>query len=151
MDIALDDLSDGAIARLLNAHMQQMHKYSPPESIHALDSQQLKDPKVTFWGARIDGVLVGCGALKAFGNNEAEIKSMKTADTHLRHGVGAKILQQIIIEAKSRRYCKVSLETGSDAAFAPAIALYQRFGFVECEPFGEYKADPYSRFFTLAL
>lgn len=149
--ITKDDLSDGAVAELLNSHLQEMHKYSPPESIHALDSEKLKDAKVTFWAARIDGEFVGCGALKELSAQAAELKSMKTHTGHLRKGVAAALLLEIIAEARRRGYRSISLETGSNEAFEPAIAMYQKHGFIECGPFGEYRADPYSRFFTKSL
>jgi putative acetyltransferase len=37
------------------------------------------------------------------------------------------------------------------AAFASARALYARFGFVECPPFGDYRLDPNSIFMNLEL
>jgi len=37
------------------------------------------------------------------------------------------------------------------AYFAPARTLYERFGFVYCEPFGDYIPDPNSMFMTLSL
>jgi len=43
------------------------------------------------------------------------------------------------------------LETGSNTAFSPAITLYEKFGFKECGPFGEYRLDPYSKFFVKRL
>ena len=46
---------------------------------------------------------------------------------------------------------RLSLETGSFEYFRPAVALYAKHGFVECEPFGEYAPDPNSTFMTLAL
>jgi putative acetyltransferase len=36
-------------------------------------------------------------------------------------------------------------------AFLPAQGLYQQFGFQECEPFGNYKEDPYSMFMTKSI
>jgi putative acetyltransferase len=54
-------------------------------------------------------------------------------------------------EARSRSYRRLSLETGSMAAFASARALYARFGFVECAPFGDYRLDPNSVFMTIEL
>lgn len=149
--IAQDDLSDGTIIALLNAHLQDMHNYSPPESIHALDTDKLRDPAVTFWGARIEGQLAGCGALKALSPTEAEIKSMKTDAAFLRRGVAAQLLSVILAEAQSRGYQQLWLETGSHEAFHPAIALYERAGFSECGPFADYVLDPYSRFFTKIL
>jgi hypothetical protein len=36
-------------------------------------------------------------------------------------------------------------------AFAPARALYARYGFTPCAPFADYRPDPNSAFMTLAL
>jgi len=151
IEIKTDDLSDGAIAKLLNEHLQEMHKYSPPESIHAIDTEKLKDPSVTFWAGRIGGELAGCGDLKELPSGTGEVKSMKTDRAHLRKGIAAKLLVEIIAEAKRRTYTEICLETGSNASFNPATAMYEKYGFVECGPFADYKPDPYSRFFTKTL
>jgi putative acetyltransferase len=76
---------------------------------------------------------------------------MHTAAQHRGRGVGLALLRQIVAEARSRGYRRLSLETGSMRAFAPARALYARFGFVECPPFGEYRLDPNSVFMALDL
>ncbi|TXR52047.1 GNAT family N-acetyltransferase [Reinekea thalattae] len=151
MKIELDTLSDSGIADLLEKHLQDMHQYSPAESIHALDVEQLKQPGLTFWSARINNKVVGCGALYELSESEGEVKSMKVDSAHLRKGVAARLLEQIISEAHKRNYKKVYLETGSHEAFLAAVALYERFGFVECEPFAHYQEDPYSRFYLKQL
>ncbi|WP_086929332.1 GNAT family N-acetyltransferase [Agarilytica rhodophyticola] len=151
MKIILDDLSDGKVAQLLNEHLQNMQEYSPAESIHALDQEKLKDSAITFWSARINGELAGCGALKEISPTAGELKSMKTNDAFLRKGAASKILQAILQEAKERGYKTLSLETGSDQFFGPAINLYKKYGFVECGPFGDYKLDPYSKFYSVCL
>lgn len=151
MDIRIDDPDRGEIARLLRAHLQSMARYSPPESVHALDADALRGPGVTLWGAWERGELLGCGALKELDAGHGEIKSMRTADKHLRRGVAARLLEYIIAEAQRRGYHRLSLETGSDPAFAPARALYARFGFGECGPFAGYAEDPYSVYMTRAL
>ncbi len=151
IEIKKDDLSDGTIEKLLSAHLQEMYKYSPPESIHALDPKALRDTAVTFWAARIDGKLAGCGALKKLGSRYGEVKSMKTDTEHLRKGVAKQLLQAIINEAKKLGYSKIFLETGSHEAFQPAINMYEKNGFVECGPFGDYENDPYSKFFKKKL
>jgi putative acetyltransferase len=56
-----------------------------------------------------------------------------------------------MVVARQRGYSRLSLETGSAAAFAPALALYEKFGFSYCGPFGDYQPDPFSRYLTLAL
>ena len=56
-----------------------------------------------------------------------------------------------LAEAQSRGYARLSLETGAEPAFAPARALYQRFGFALCAPFAGYAEDPNSVFMTRTL
>lgn len=128
-----------------------MARYSPPESVHALDLEALGAPDVTLWSVWENDELLGCGALKALDPIHGEIKSMRTADKHLRRGVAAELLQHIIDEAKRRGYRRLSLETGAMAAFVPARALYERFGFEYCPPFADYTEDPYSVFMSKTL
>jgi putative acetyltransferase len=151
MEIRVDDPRGAEIASLLREHLRSVAVHSPPESIHALDIDALCSPQITFWAAWEERELVGCGALLELDRRHGEIKSMRTAAAHLRKGVASKILKHIIEEAKRRSYTRLSLETGSMEAFAPARALYTSFGFVFCEPFADYVPDPYSVFMTRAL
>jgi putative acetyltransferase len=151
VEIRVDDLSGREIALLLEEHMRGMHEHSPPESVHALPLEQLRRPEITFWSVWQGVELMGCGALKQLDSRHGEIKSMRTATAHLRKGVAAKLLEHIVAEAKRRAYRRLSLETGSMAAFAPARALYARFGFQPCGPFGDYIDDPNSVFMTMDL
>jgi len=151
IEIIEDDLSDGSVAHLLNLHLLEMHKYSPPESVHAIDAESLKDPSITFWAARVGGELAACGALKQLSSISGEVKSMKTSDAYLRKGIAALLLDKIIAEAQTRCYTSISLETGTNQVFLPAIALYKKFGFEECAPFGNYELDPHSLFLTKSI
>jgi putative acetyltransferase len=151
LEIRLDDPRDARITALLSEHLHSMTLHSPPESIHALDIDALCAPEITFWAARRGAAVLGCGALLELDAEHGEIKSMRTATPYLRQGVATQILRHIIREAEVRAYQRLSLETGSMAAFAPARALYARFGFVECEPFASYVLDPYSVFMTRTL
>ncbi len=136
---------------MLDRHLALMHEISPPESIHALAADGLTDPSVTFWTIWDDGTLVGCGALKALDATHGEIKSMHTVLEARGKGVGAAMVQHILETARDRKLYRISLETGSQPAFEPARALYRRYGFTECPPFGSYKDDPNSVFMTLEL
>lgn len=151
MDIRLDDLRSEQVIQLVGQHLEGMAELSPPESIHALGVDALRGPAITFWTAWNGDELLGCGALKALGGGQGEIKSMRTASAYRRQGVAARLLQHIIDEAHRRAYTRLSLETGSMAGFAPARALYQRFGFAPCGPFADYVPDPNSAFMTLHL
>ena len=152
MQIREGGLGDPEVVGLLRLHLEDMAERSPPESVHALGLAGLAALEVSFWTAWDGADLLGCGALKALGGGEGEIKSMRTAPDHLRKGVASALLAHIVAEARSRGYRKLNLETGSGAAFAPAHAFYGRFGFTACGSFGDYPADdPFSRFMSLAL
>jgi putative acetyltransferase len=151
MQIRIDDLRGSEIAELLATHEAFCRATSPRESTHVLDLEALRSPEITFWSAWNGASLLGCAALKELNPAHGEVKSMHTAAQHRGHGVGLGLLEQVAAEARSRGYGRLSLETGSMAAFASARALYARFGFVVCPPFGDYRLDPNSVFMTLEL
>ena len=151
MEIRIDDLTGPEIAELLREHLENMAHNSPPESMHALSLNELRQPGITFWTVWSGTELLGCGALKELGLQHGEIKSMRTAAAHRRKGVAAKLLEHILQEARRRNYERVSLETGSMEAFVPAHKLYAKFGFRRCDPFADYIEDPNSVFMTKQL
>jgi putative acetyltransferase len=61
------------------------------------------------------------------------------------------MLRHLLDEAKRRGYERLSLETGSMAAFEPARRLYESHGFAYCGPFADYILDPNSVFMTIKL
>ena len=150
-EIRIDDLRGPEIAELLTDHLRCMAEVSPPESRHALNLEELRQPNVTFWSVWQERELVGCGALKELDSRHGEIKSMRTAQAHLRKGIATMLLEHIISEAKRRGYARVSLETGSMPYFVPAHRLYHKFGFKPCAPFDGYVEDPNSLFMTKDL
>lgn len=151
MRIGVDDVSRPAVIALVEYHLRSMHEISPPDSVFALDLSGLKHPSVTFWTVWDGDELLGMGGLKQLDAEHGEIKSMRTAPTALRRGVGSKMLDHIIAEARTRGYRRLNLETGSNAPFAPAWAMYERARFVPCAPFGGYSDTSFSRYFTLEL
>jgi putative acetyltransferase len=151
MKIEIDDLSRPAIHALLEEHLRNMHELGPPESVHALDLDKLRRPEITFWSAWEGELLLGCGALKALDDRHGEVKSMRTPAALRRTGAGRALLMHIIETARARGYERLSLETGSVAAFEPAQRLYGSAGFVLTGPFGDYVEDVNSVFMTLAL
>jgi putative acetyltransferase len=147
----VDDLSGAPTQALIARHLARMHESSPPESVHALDVSGLRDPSVTFWSAWVLEELAGCGALKQLDGERGEIKSMRVADAFLGRGIGRAILEHVMKEARRRRMRSLWLETGSAAAFTPALRLYESAGFVRCGPFDGYVDDPFSVFMTRTL
>lgn len=149
--IVPDDLTGDAVLALLQLHLDEMHQWSPPESVHAMPAERLRAPDVAFFSAWDGDVLAGCGAIKHLGGDHGELKSMRVAPAYRGRGVGRAILLHLLEEARSRGYGRVSLETGRPEPFAPAQGLYRAHGFAECPPFAAYVSDDFSMCMTLAL
>jgi putative acetyltransferase len=151
LQLRIDDLQGPEIAAFLEEHLADMRASSPPESKHALDLEGLRRPEITFWTVWDGSALVGCGALKRLDAAHAEIKSMRTGSAYRGRGIASQLLAHILKEARDRGYRRVNLETGAADFFAPARALYEKFGFSACGPFDGYRDDPNSRFYTIEL
>jgi putative acetyltransferase len=149
--ISEDDPRADDVRELLERHLDLMHEQSPPEGVHALDVDGLLDPAVTFYSYRLNGQLLGVGALKDLGAAHGELKSMHTLASARGRGVGRTMLAHLVAVARGRGYTRLSLETGSMTGFAPARSMYQRAGFEYCDPFGDYSPSPNSVFMTLDL
>ena len=151
VQIRLDDLTGGEVIALLNEHLADMYATSPAESVHALDVDALKASNIRFFSAWQGDNLAGCVAIKTLDNQMAELKSMRTAKAFRGQGIGQALLQFIIDHALAQGFTSISLETGTQDYFAAARALYRKFGFTDCGPFGQYQLDPNSHFMTLNL
>jgi len=150
-EITVDDPRAEDVRALLARHLAFAHAHSPPQDVHALDADGLRGPAVTFLTYRFGGVLLGVGALKRLDPEHAELKSMHVAEEARGRGIGRAILDRLLDVARERGYRRVSLETGSMEAFAPARSLYASAGFTPCPPFGDYWETPNSTCMTLAL
>ena len=149
--ICIDTAEDPRVIALLDAHLALMRSSSPPESVFALDLEGLRASDITFWTIWQGEEVISSGALKAHSATLGEIKSMHTLAAHRGKGAGAKMLEHIMQEARSRGYTRLNLETGSTDVFLPAQRLYQRYGFTFCEAFPPYKPNPFSVFMTCEL
>lgn len=141
-------LEDPQVLAMLKFHFDTNISVTPPGSAHVFDIARLKADDVSFWSAWDGDRLMGVGALKRMTADHGEIKSMHSRQDVRRSGIGSAMLLRIMAEAKAAGLKRLSLETGSFDFFKPAVALYQKHGFVECEAFGDYKPDPYSTFMT---
>jgi putative acetyltransferase len=149
--ITADDPRAQDVRALLARHLAFARSVTPPEGVFALDVSALLDPAITFFSARRDGELLAVGALKQLDHTHGELKSMHTAEQARGHGIGRAMVRHLLGVARDRGLSRVSLETGSMVAFAPARALYASAGFTECGPFAGYPDSPHSVFMTIAL
>jgi putative acetyltransferase len=150
-EIRVDDPRAADVSELLGRHLAFANTHTPAEHIHALDIGGLLDPDITFFSYRLDGQLLAVGALRQLDGRHAEIKSMHTAEAARGRGIGRAMVGHLLSVARERGCQRVSLETGTMAAFAPARSLYASVGFGPCGPFGDYQPSPDNTFMTLAL
>jgi len=139
------------VNELLVKHFIELRSVSPVGSAHVLDIDGLKDQSIKFWSLWENKELVGCGALKFLEKNHGEFKSIRVADKFRKVGIGERIINHLIEEAKKLEISKLSTETGAGEFFLPARKLFSKFGFKECPPFAHYKEDPNSCYYTLNL
>ena len=99
---------------------------------------------------RHDDIPAGCGGVKLFGPSDGEVSYGEVKRMYVRPhfrglGLAKLMLQQLADHALSQGVTRLRLETGIYQT--EAIGLYERWGFVQIPPFGEYKPDPLSLFY----
>jgi putative acetyltransferase len=149
--ITEDDPLRPDVTAMLGRHLAFAHEVTPEGHVHALDVERLLDPSVTFFSARQAAELLGVGALRELDPTHGEVKSMHTAPDARRQGVGRAMVEHLLEVARTRGYDRVSLETGTMDAFAPARDLYISMDFTRCAPFGDYTDNPHSVCMMLEL
>jgi putative acetyltransferase len=151
LSIRIDNITHPQVIDLLRIHAETMLAQSPAGSCHFLPPEGLKKPDVTFWSMWDGEALMGCGALKTLSSHDGEIKSMHVRAAERGNGLGRRMLEHILNEARARHLKTLWLETGSMAGFLPARKLYAAHGFTDCGPFEGYTEDPNSVFMRLDL
>ena len=136
---------------VLERHLTFARQATPAEYVHALDIEGLLDPAITFFSVRLEGKVVGVGAIKQLDTSHIELKSMHTIVEARRRGVGRALVDHLLAVAAERGGGRISLETGTTDEFEPARRLYASAGFVPCGPFGSYAESPRNYFMTLEL
>ena len=136
--IAIEESLTDELAQVLQAHWLFCTSSTPIEHVYALDASKLFAPDITIFGARIDGELVGVGAMRKLDEYHAELKSMHTLAKSRGLGIGKAVVAHIEEFAKSNGVDRMSLETGTNEAFRPARELYKSLGYESCDAFGDY-------------
>ena len=139
-----DPLESEDVLNLLRLHLEEMHAASPACKVHAMPPERLREDDVSFYAVRSGDQLAAVGALKALGGGLGELKSMRAAPAFRGKGAGKALLEHLIAEARARGYRWLGLETGRTVEFSDARALYERYGFRECEAFNGYTSDDFS-------
>ncbi|NNJ11801.1 GNAT family N-acetyltransferase [Chloroflexales bacterium ZM16-3] len=121
----------------------------PAESHHGLDVRSLIAEGVAFFVLRVDGAPAGCGGVKRYGAEYGEIKRMFVRPQFRGRGLSKLMLGHLEAYTRDQGVPILRLETG--VLQHEAIALYERMGYVEVGPFGDYQPDPHSCFYEKRL
>ncbi len=130
----------------LEAHLDPLY---PRESRHGFSVEKLVSEAVAFFVTRHGGVPAGCGGVKLFGTEYAEVKRMYVRPRFRGSGLGKLMLDHLAEYSRQHGVAVLRLETGIHQA--EAIGLYERSGFQRIPPFGAYREDPLSVFFEKRL
>ena len=123
-----------------------MHALYPIESAHLTDPAKLADAPNRFYGARVDGVIRGCGGFLVTDQRYGEVKRIFVSPKARGLGLGRAIMDHLEREARSLGLSRLKLETG---IYQPeALGLFEVCGYAVCERFGDYpEGDPNSVFY----
>lgn len=133
----------------LNAHLAPL---SPEEYQFGLTIDEMGRPDTSVFVARdAEHRAVGCGALTIHSAELGEVKRMFTVPRVRGYGVGARILDAMISDARSAGLRRLVLETGIGLEFSPASRLYESRGFRRRGPFLDYPDSGWSAFYELDL
>jgi putative acetyltransferase len=102
--VGVDDPHRPDVRALLDAHLRFCRSLTPLCHAYALDAEGLAGPDVTFFSARQASVVLGVGAVKRLDAQDAELKSMHTAEAARGRGVGQAVLGHLLGFARSEGY-----------------------------------------------
>lgn len=147
------EIAPGApeVSNLIATHLELMRASSPACSVHAMTAERLTASGARFFAIFAAGEAVAMGAIAVIEPGHGELKSMHVRQSMRGQGLAGVMLAHLLSTAREMGLIRVSLETGSQEAFAPARAFYGRSGFDTCLPFAGYTPDPNSVFMTRVL
>jgi len=135
---ALESEAARTLIGALNAELSG--EYPEPGATHfRLDGDDVGEGRGAFVVAYMDGVAVGCGAVRKMEGETAELKRMYVAPEARGKGIGRAVLEALEAEARRLGVKTLLLETGIRQA--AATAMYRSAGYRDIPPYGEYVAS----------
>jgi putative acetyltransferase len=144
--VIIPERPDTEVARLLIDELEShLAPFYPATSRHGYSVEKLIQQGVAFFVTRHDEIPAGCGGVQFFGTEYGELKRMFVRPPFRGLGLAKLMLEHLETYAREHNISVIRLETGIHQK--EAIGLYERMGYRNCPPFGEYVEDPLSRFF----
>lgn len=119
------------LMRELSDFLLKLTGRSGEASFHTED---MDHPRAAFAVAFVDGKPAGCGAIREFEGDTAELKRMYAREKS--RGVGKRLVEFLEAEAARLGYKRIILETGT--VNENAVRFYLSNGYSVCENFGKY-------------
>lgn len=146
----LDEPVVGTLIARLDAELLAATPEGGTNFFHVAE-EHVSDDNGAFVVAWLDGAARACGAWRridevAGRTGVAEVKRMWTDPEARGTRLGAAVLATLETAARAHGVEELRLETGE--YLTAAVALYRRFGFEACEPWGEYVGVEHS--FTMS-
>ena len=134
---------DDGILKMVEKLDALMNELYPPESAHLTPPEELTAGTNRLFAVKVDGKLMGCGAIRTVGQEYAEIKRIFVDPSSRGLGLAKALLSRLESECRLLGLLEVKLETGISQP--EAIGLFERCGYAQCPAFGDYpKNDPSS-------
>jgi putative acetyltransferase len=147
--IAAESPRQTEIVRLVEELDAYLTGLYPAESNHLLDIDTLAQPDIRFLVARLDGVVMGCVALRVDAERWGEVKRLYVPPRARGLGVGRRLLAELEAQARREGLASLRLETGIHQP--EALGLFRAAGFREIPAFAPYPPDPLSVFMEKRL
>jgi GNAT superfamily N-acetyltransferase len=139
--IAREDPFSETAAQLANELSLELGaRYGEEGGAFVHQPAQFAVERAVFLVARLDGVPVGCGALRPYTAETVEIKRMYVRPAARGQGIARAMLNALEAAARDFGYTRLLLETGT--LQPEAIALYEAAGYQRTAPYGNYRDDP---------
>ncbi len=145
-EVTIRDFRPGDEAAFRTLNEEWITRYF---AVEPKEKEVLADPRGTILdrGGRIffavrEGQTVGCCALIAIAPGEFEVAKMTVAESFRRAGIGRRLLEKSITEARALGARRLYLETNQK--LAGAIRLYESAGFRHLPP-ERIVPSPYAR------
>ena len=152
---ALDDPDVTRLIAALDADLDERYaaddevEGEPDRAMLNLLGPDVAPPHGALLLARVDGVAVGCGALRRHDDDTAEVTRMYVAPAARGQGVAAALLAALEQAAADLGYRRLVLETG--VRQQEAMRLYETRGWTPIENYGAYRMSSLSRSFGKSL
>jgi ribosomal protein S18 acetylase RimI-like enzyme len=101
--------------------------------------EKYKEPEGAFIIAKDNSNIVGCVGIRKIENNICEMKRLFVNDNYKGKGIGKRLVEIIIEEAKNKNYKKIRLDTLG--TMESALKIYYKNGFNKIEPYYNNPGD----------